>query len=151
MKSQLGLPAVRAVVQRVTSASVSVDGEVVGQIDRPGLVVLLGVTHSDTDTEAAWMARKIRDLRIMHEERSIGDLGAPVLLISQFTLYADTSRGRRPTWSQAAPGEIAQPLYDAVRRHLEQSGIDVAIGRFGADMSVTLSNDGPVTVLLESS
>jgi len=97
------------------------------------------------------MARKIRDLRIMREELSIGDLDAPVLLISQFTLYADTSRGRRPTWSQAAPGEIAEPLYDAVRHHLEQSGIDVAIGRFGADMSVTLSNDGPVTVLLESS
>jgi D-tyrosyl-tRNA(Tyr) deacylase len=142
---------VRAVIQRVTSASVTVADEIVGQIDRPGLVVLLGVTHSDTDTDAAWMARKIAGLRIMRDENSISDIAAPVLLVSQFTLYGDATRGRRPTWAKAAPGEIAEPLFDSVRNQLEQLGIDVEIGCFGADMSVTLCNDGPVTVLLESS
>jgi len=151
MGSRLGLPPVRAVIQRATSASVSVADQVVGKFDGPGLVVLLGVTHDDSETDAAWMARKIAGLRIMREEKSISDLAAPVLLVSQFTLYGDASRGRRPTWAAASPGEIAEPLFESVRHHLEQSGIDVEIGCFGADMSVTLCNDGPVTVLLESS
>jgi len=135
----------------VTTASVTVADEVVGQIDRPGLVVLLAVTHSDTEVEAEWMARKIAGLRILRDEKSVSDIGAPVLLISQFTLYGDASRGRRPTWARAAPGEMAEPLFESVRKHLVDSDIDVEIGCFGADMSVTLSNDGPVTVLLESS
>ena len=103
----------RAVVQRVLSASVTVDGEVVGSIDG-GLLVLLGVTHDDTETEAAWMARKIRDVRILRDERSVGDVGAPVLVVSQFTLYGDARKGRRPTWSAAAPGPVSEPLYEAV-------------------------------------
>src|SRR5688572_31107310 len=102
----------RAVVQRVLSASVTVDGEVVGSIDG-GLLVLLGVTHDDTEAEAAWMARKIRDVRLLRDEQSVGDIGAPVLVVSQFTLYGDARKGRRPTWSAAAPGSVSEPLYDA--------------------------------------
>ncbi len=141
----------RAVLQRVASASVSVDGEVVGRIDEPGLVVLLGITHDDGPDEVAWMVRKIRDLRIMREERSVADLGAPVLVISQFTLYGDARKGRRPTWQAAAPGEISEPLYDAVCAGLEEQGTRVERGVFGADMTVELANDGPVTLVLDSS
>ena len=140
----------RAVLQRVASASVSVDGEVVGRIDEPGLVVLLGITHDDGPNEVAWMVRKIRDLRIMREERSVADLGAPVLVISQFTLYGDARKGRRPTWQAAAPGEISEPLYDAVCAGLEEQGTRVERGVFGADMTVELANDGPVTMILET-
>ena len=140
----------RAVVQRVACASVSVDGEVVGRIDEPGLVVLLGITHDDGPNEVAWMVRKIRDLRIMREERSVADLGAPVLVISQFTLYGDARKGRRPTWLAAAPGEVSQPLYDAVCAGLEEQGTRVERGVFGADMTVELANDGPVTMILET-
>ena len=111
----------RAVVQRVLSASVTVDGEVVGSIDG-GLLVLLGVTHDDTATEAAWMARKIRDVRLLRDEQSVGDVGAPVLVVSQFTLYGDARKGRRPTWSAAAPGQVSEPLYDAVCAELERLG-----------------------------
>jgi D-tyrosyl-tRNA(Tyr) deacylase len=141
---------VRAVLQRVVTASVTVDGEVVGRIDEPGLVVLLGITHDDGPDEVAWMVRKIRDLRIMREERSVADLGAPVLVISQFTLYGDARKGRRPTWLAAAPGEISEPLYRAVCVDLEEHGTRVERGVFGADMTVELANDGPVTMILET-
>ena len=140
----------RAVLQRATSASVTVGGDVVGRIDEPGLVVLLGITHADGPDEVVWMARKIRDLRIMREERSIADLDAPVLVISQFTLYGDARKGRRPTWQAAAPGEVSEPLYEAVCEALEAQGTHVERGVFGADMAVELVNDGPVTMVLES-
>jgi len=140
----------RAVLQRVTRASVSVDGTVVGRIDRPGLLVLVGVTHGDGPAEVDWVAHKVRDLRIMREERSVGDLGSPVLVISQFTLYGDARKGRRPTWAAAAPGPVSEPLYDAVCEELERLGTPVERGVFGADMEVDLVNDGPVTVLLDS-
>lgn len=140
----------RAVVQRASSASVTVDGEVVGAFDRPGLVVLLGVTHDDGPADVAWMARKVRDLRILRDERSAGDEGAPVLVVSQFTLYGDARKGRRPTWSNAAPGEVSEPLYEAFCAELESLGTHVERGVFGADMAVALVNDGPVTLVLES-
>ena len=140
----------RAVLQRVTGASVSVDGEVVGRIDEHGLVVLLGITHDDGPDQVAWMVRKIRDLRILREERSVADLGAPVLVVSQFTLYGDARKGRRPTWLAAAPGEVSEPIYAAVCSGLEDLGTHVERGRFGADMAVDLVNDGPVTMILES-
>lgn len=139
----------RAVVQRVLSASVTVDGDVVGSIDT-GLLVLLGVTHDDTATEAAWMARKIRDVRLLRDEQSVGDVDAPVLIISQFTLYGDARKGRRPTWSAAAPGPVSEPLYDAVCAELERLGTHVERGVFGADMQVASVNDGPVTLVLDS-
>ena len=140
----------RAVLQRTTGASVAVEGEVVGRIDGPGLVVLLGITHNDGPDQVAWMIRKIRDLRIMRDERSVADLGAPVLVVSQFTLYGDARKGRRPTWSAAAPGEVSQPLYEAVCTGLEDLGTHVERGVFGADMAVELVNDGPVTMLLDT-
>ena len=140
----------RAVVQRVLQASVTVDGEVVGAIDRPGLAVLLGVTHADGPREVAWTARKIWDLRIMREERSASDLGAPVLVVSQFTLYGDARKGRRPTWNAAAPGPVSEPVYEQVCAELERLGARVERASFGADMQVSLVNDGPVTLLLES-
>ncbi|MGF0118131.1 D-aminoacyl-tRNA deacylase [Promicromonospora sp. Marseille-Q5078] len=140
----------RAVVQRVTRASVTVDGEVVGAIDRPGLVALVGVTHDDGPSEVATVARKIAELRILRGERSAADEGAPVLVVSQFTLYGDARKGRRPTWNAAAPGPVAEPLVDAVVTDLRGRGLEVATGRFGADMAVDLVNDGPVTVLLEA-
>ncbi|UMG91142.1 D-aminoacyl-tRNA deacylase [Nocardioides sp. TF02-7] len=139
----------RAVVQRVRSASVEVDGAVVGELTGPGLLVYLGVTHDDGPDEAAWMARKIRDLRILPEERSAGDTGAGVLVVSQFTLYGDARKGRRPTWVAAAPREVSEPLYDAVCRELERLGTPVARGVFGAQMQVASVNDGPFTVWLE--
>ena len=127
-----------------------VDGDLVGAIDRPGVLVLLGVTHDDGDTEAAWLARKIWDLRIMRDERSASDLGAPILVVSQFTLYADARKGRRPTWNAAAPGTVSEPLYDALCAALEALGAPVARGVFGADMAVSLVNDGPVTLVLDT-
>ncbi|WP_068402272.1 D-aminoacyl-tRNA deacylase [Kribbia dieselivorans] len=139
----------RAVVQRATSASVTVEGEVVGELGGPGLVVLLGVTHSDGDAEVAQMARKVAHLRILDGQRSAVDLGSPILLISQFTLYGDASKGRRPTWQAAAPREVAEPIVDAVGASLRQLGLDVETGRFGAQMAVALVNDGPFTVLLD--
>jgi D-aminoacyl-tRNA deacylase len=140
----------RAVLQRVSSASVSVDGQVVGRVEEPALVVLLGVTHTDGPTEVGWMVRKIRDLRIMREEQSISDLGAPVLLVSQFTLYGEARKGRRPTWQAAAPGPVSEPVYESVRSGLEEAGTHVETGVFGADMAVELVNDGPMTVLLDT-
>jgi D-aminoacyl-tRNA deacylase len=141
---------VRAVVQRVTRASVSVGGAVVGEITQPGLVVLVGVTHDDGRAQAATVARKVAELRILRGERSAVEVGAPVLVVSQFTLYGDTRKGRRPTWNAAAPGPVAEPLVDAVVEALRERGLTVATGMFGADMAVELVNDGPVTILLEA-
>ncbi|MGA8845085.1 MAG: D-aminoacyl-tRNA deacylase [Nocardioides sp.] len=140
----------RALVQRVLHASVSVGGDVVGALDRPGLLIYLGVTHDDGPTQVAWTARKIWDVRLLRDEESASETGAPVLVVSQFTLYGDARKGRRPTWSQAAPGPVSEPLYDAVCVELERLGADVARGVFGADMQVTSVNDGPVTLMLES-
>ncbi|WP_427885834.1 D-aminoacyl-tRNA deacylase [Kribbella sp. GL6] len=139
----------RAVVQRVSQASVSVDGETVGAIDGPGLVILLGVTHDDTVEKAAALAAKIWTLRILEGERSAADEQAPILAISQFTLYADTRKGRRPSWSAAAPGPVSEPLYDAFCAALRDLGAKVERGIFGADMKVALTNDGPVTLILD--
>ena len=139
----------RAVVQRVTQASVSVDGLVVGAIDEPGLLILVGVTHSDTPAQAAKLAAKLWGLRILDGEKSCSDVNAPLLVISQFTLYADTRKGRRPTWQAAAPGPVAEPLVDAVIAALRELGARVETGVFGAHMEVALVNDGPVTVILD--
>jgi D-tyrosyl-tRNA(Tyr) deacylase len=138
------------VVQRVTSASVTVDGEVVGRVDEPGLVVLLGITHEDGPQEVAWLARKVWDVRLLRDEQSASDVGAPVLVVSQFTLYGAARTGRRPTWSAAAPGPVSEPLYEAFCAELERLGAPVQRGVFGADMAVSLVNDGPVTLLLET-
>lgn len=139
----------RAVVQRVAQASVTVDGQVTGAIDEPGLLVLVGVTHDDTADVAGKLARKLWGLRILDGEKSCEDLGAPLLVVSQFTLYGDTSKGRRPTWQAAAPGPVAEPLVDAVIGELRNLGAHVETGQFGADMKVALVNDGPVTLILE--
>ncbi|WP_454165099.1 D-aminoacyl-tRNA deacylase [Gordonia iterans] len=147
----------RAVVQRVSQALVTVDGEVVGALDLSGgalgLVALVGVTHDDSAAHAARLADKIWRLRIFRRddgpELAAADLAAPILVISQFTLYANTDRGRRPSWNAAAPGPVAEPLVDAVAAELRRLGATVATGRFGADMSVSLVNDGPVTLILE--
>lgn len=145
----------RAVLQRVTSASVSVDGAVIGELAIPagthGLVALIGVTHDDTPDTAAKLADKIWRLRILEGEKSAADLDAPVLVISQFTLYANTDKGRRPSWNAAAPGSVAEPLVDTVVAALRASGAHVETGRFGANMQVELVNDGPVTISLEVS
>ena len=140
----------RAVIQRVLSASVRVDGKVVGAVCDPGLLVLLGVTHSDGPAEVSWMARKIWELRIMREEKSASELDAPLLVVSQFTVYGDARKGRRPTWNAAAPGPVSEPLYDALCAELERLGASVSRGLFGADMVVALENDGPVTMILET-
>ncbi len=141
----------RAVVQRVLSASVSVDGEVVGALRDPGLLVYLGITHSDDAEDVAWMARKVRDLRILRDEQSASDVGAPALVVSQFTLYGDARKGRRPSWTGAAPGPVSEPLYDDFCAELERLGTHVERGVFGAMMQVSSVNDGPFTVLLERS
>jgi D-tyrosyl-tRNA(Tyr) deacylase len=140
---------VRAVLQRVTRAAVRVDGQVVGEVTRPGLVALVGVTHDDGAEQAERLARKIAELRILRGEASVADAAAPVLVVSQFTLYADVRKGRRPTWNAAAPGPVAEPLVDAVVSALRERGVEVATGRFGADMALELVNDGPVTVLVD--
>jgi D-tyrosyl-tRNA(Tyr) deacylase len=140
---------VRAVLQRVSRAAVLVGGETVGEIDRPGLVALIGVTHGDGPDQVAAMARKISELRILRDERSVLDAGAPVLVVSQFTLYADTRKGRRPSWNGAAPGEVAEPVVDAVVHALRERGVEVATGRFGAMMEVSLVGDGPVTLVVD--
>jgi len=154
----------RAVVQRALGARVSVDGQIVGAFEGPGLVVLVGVTHADDDAGARRLAEKVYQLRVFDAESSLSsggcpppgaselsasDLGLPVLVISQFTLYGSTRKGRRPTWEAAAPGAVAEPLVDAVVQHLRTLGANVATGRFGATMQVALINDGPMTVLVE--
>jgi D-aminoacyl-tRNA deacylase len=140
---------VRAVVQRVTSASVTVDGSVVGSLPSPGLLVYLGVTHSDGPAEVDWMARKVWGLRILTDEKSASDIDAPILVVSQFTLYGEARKGRRPTWEAAAPGPVSEPLYDAFCSALAELGAHVERGVFGASMQVSSVNDGPFTVLLE--
>ncbi|MGI5251635.1 D-aminoacyl-tRNA deacylase [Actinacidiphila glaucinigra] len=139
----------RAVAQRVSEASVVVDGETVGEIAGPGLCVLVGVTHDDTEQKAAQLARKLWGLRILPGEKSCSDIAAPLLVISQFTLYGDARKGRRPTWNAAAPGPVAEPLVDEVVAQLRSLGAHVETGRFGAEMKVSLTNDGPFTVVLE--
>jgi D-aminoacyl-tRNA deacylase len=139
----------RAVVQRVSQASVSVDGRVTGAIDEPGLMVLVGVTHTDTPELAARLAAKLWGLRILEGEKSCSDVGAPLLVISQFTLYADTRKGRRPSWLAAAPGPVAEPLVDTVVAALRDLGAQVETGVFGANMKVQLTNDGPTTIILD--
>ena len=139
----------RSVVQRVSEASVTVDGRVVGAIEGPGLMALVGVTHDDTPEKARKLAAKLWGLRILEGEKSCSDVGAPLLVISQFTLYAATDKGRRPTWQAAAPGPVAEPLVDAVVSSLRALGAQVQTGVFGAHMKVSLINDGPVTIILE--
>ena len=149
----------RAVLQRVNRAAVRVDGEVVGEITRPGLMVLVGATHDDGPEQVATVARKIAELRLFDgaasegergSEVSVSDLGAPVLVVSQFTLYADVRKGRRLSWNQAAPGEVAEPLVDAVVADLRARGLEVATGAFGEHMVIDMEADGPVTILVEA-
>lgn len=156
----------RAVIQRVDGARVLVDGAVVGEIEGPGLCVLVGATHQDTDESAAKLADKVYDMRLFDahalgervaglpagqhpKELSASDAGLPVLVISQFTLYAQTRKGRRPTWEQAAPGPVAEPLVAAFADRLRSRGATVAQGQFGAMMRVEMTNDGPVTIIVE--
>jgi D-aminoacyl-tRNA deacylase len=139
----------RAVAARVTSAAVRVDGEVVGEIDEPGLLVLLGVHRDDGPEQSGTIARKLHELRVLRDEQSCASSGAPLLVVSQFTLYGETRKGRRPSWSAAAPPERAQELVDAVVAALRERGARVATGRFGAMMAVESVNDGPFTVLVE--
>lgn len=140
----------RVVLQRALSARVTVDGEVVGETTRPGLVAYVGVTHTDTPAQAAKLARRIWELRILDDEQSASDIGAPVLVVSQFTLYADARKGRRPSWHRAAPGPVAEPLVDELVAQLRALGAEVATGRFGADMHVEYCNNGPVTLILDA-
>jgi D-aminoacyl-tRNA deacylase len=141
----------RVLVQRVASAAVSVDGRVVGEI-RPvgqGLLAFVGVTHDDDVDKARRLAEKLWQLRILDDQRSASDINAPIIVVSQFTLYADTTKGRRPSWNAAAPGAVAEPLVAEFVQALRTLGAEVETGIFGADMRVELVNDGPVTVLLE--
>lgn len=148
----------KAVLTRCRAARVLVDGEVVGALPGPGLLALVGVSRDDDRADAATMARKIAELRILTDpadpdgaaQVSASDIGAPLLLVSQFTLYGATAKGRRPSWSAAAPGEVAQPLFDAVCADLRGRGLAVETGRFGAMMQVESINDGPFTVLVET-
>ncbi len=144
----------RAVIQRVSEARVTVEGETVGEIGK-GLVVLVGVTHDDTEDDARWLARKVAGLRIFEDEagkmnRSVQDVGGAVLVVSQFTLYADARKGRRPSFVNAARPEVAEPLITAFCQFLEQEGVPVATGRFRAMMQVCLCNDGPVTIIVDT-
>lgn len=138
----------RVVLQRVSSAAVRVGAETVGSIET-GVVVLLGVTHNDTVGNAQALAERVYHLRILRDEQSLASSGAAALVISQFTLYADTRKGRRPSWNAAAPAAVAEPLYDAFCTHLRHLGVPVSTGRFGATMAVELVNDGPVTLILD--
>lgn len=140
----------RIVLQRVARAAVTVEGSVVGRIERPGLVALVGVTHDDDAATAAKLAERTWHLRLLAGERSCSELGAPVLAVSQFTLYGDARRGRRPSWSAAAPGPVSEPLFGAYVQALRELGAHVETGRFGAMMQVELVNDGPVTLVLDS-
>ena len=137
-------------VQRASSASVTVADEVVGALASPGLVVLVGVTHDDTEADAVRLADKVWTLRVLAGERSAQQDDAPLLVISQFTLYADTRKGRRPSWSAAAPRPVSEPLVEAFVAALRDRGAHVETGIFGADMQVALVNDGPMTLLLDS-
>lgn len=141
----------RAVIQRVRRAAVVVAGETVGEISEPGLFVLVGVGHDDGVAEVELIARKVADLRILEGEQSVTDAGAPVLVVSQFTLLADTRKGRRPSWNAAAPGDVAEPVVAQVVSALRQRGVTVATGRFGAHMDIELLADGPVTIVVDTS
>ena len=140
----------RAVVQRAARASVQVAGETVAELPRPGLLALVGITHDDGPEQVAYISRKISDLRILPQEQSALEAEAPVLLISQFTLYADTRKGRRPSWNGAAPGPVAEPLVEALAEDLRARGLEVFTGVFGADMLVESANNGPVTIILDT-
>jgi D-tyrosyl-tRNA(Tyr) deacylase len=156
----------RIVIQRAAGAQVSVNGRVTGSFTGPGLVILVGVTHDDTPALAATLADKAYDMRLFDashaeaaqvslppdsgKEVSAADLGLPVLVISQFTLYANTRKGRRPTWDAAAPGDAAAPLVDSFADRLIARGVDVQRGVFGADMKVSFTNDGPITIIVDS-
>ena len=140
----------RAVIQRASQARVEVGGETVAALPSPGLLVLVGVTHSDTAAIAAGLARKIYHLRILPDEQSCATAGAPLLVVSQFTLYGDTSKGRRPAWQAAAPGPVAEPLVEAFVSALRALGGAVSTGVFGAHMHVMLVNDGPVTLVVDA-
>lgn len=140
----------RVVVQRARSAEVRVADAVVGSLPGPGLVVLVGATHTDTPAIADRLADKVWRLRILDDEKSASDVDAPVLVVSQFTLYADTRKGRRPSWSAAAPGAVSEPLVAAFVEALRTRGAHVETGVFGADMQVSLVNDGPVTLVLDA-
>lgn len=140
----------RAVVTRVSSASVEVAGETVGALPRPGLLVLLGVGHDDGPAEVEWLARKVWGLRILDGEQSASDVDAPILVISQFTLYGDARKGRRPSWTAAAPGAVSEPLYESFCTALATLGAHVERGVFGAHMDVASVNDGPITILLDT-
>ena len=156
----------RAIIQRAVNGKVSVNNQVIGEFDGPGLVILVGATHTDTPRESQKLAEKIHGLRIFDQEfisqfdhicippsspreLSLGELGLPVLVISQFTLYASTKKGRRPTWDAAAPGPVAEPLVAAVVQSFRDLGTHVETGKFGADMSVSLTNAGPVTLIID--
>jgi len=141
----------RVLVQRVSAAAVRVEGEVVGEIrpDRQGLLALVGVTHTDDGDKARRLAEKLWNLRILADEQSAASVNAPILVVSQFTLYADTAKGRRPSWNAAAPGSVAEPLVAAFAEALRGLGAHVETGVFGAHMHVESINDGPVTVILE--
>jgi D-tyrosyl-tRNA(Tyr) deacylase len=141
---------VRSVLQRVTRARVVVDGAVVGAIERPGLLALVAAAADDTAEDVATTARKIAELRILEGETSVAEAGAAVLVVSQFTLYGQTAKGRRPSWGLAAPGQVAEPLVGAVVADLRGRGIEVATGVFGAQMQVELVNDGPFTVIVDT-
>lgn len=140
----------RIVAQRVASASVTVADEVVGAIAEPGLLLLVGITHTDDAAVVERLAEKVWRLRMLAGEASCADLGAPILAVSQFTLYADTRKGRRPSWSAAAPRPVSEPLFDAFVEALRRRGATVATGRFGEMMAVELVNDGPFTLVLDS-
>lgn len=140
----------RVVIQRVTRAAVRVAGEMVGAIDRPGYLVLVGITHGDGAAQIAKLADKTANLRLLEGEKSLLDEGAPVLAVSQFTLYGDAKKGRRPSWSAAAPGAVSEPLFNDYVQALRERGLHVETGMFGADMQVELVNDGPVTLILDS-
>lgn len=140
----------RVVLQRVSSASVTVEGKTVGAIHQPGLLALAGITHSDGPEQVQKLAEKTAHLRLLEGERSVLDAGAPVLAVSQFTLYGDAKKGRRPSWSQAAPRPVSQPLFDAYVQALREMGLTVETGTFGAKMQVELTNDGPVTLILDT-
>ena len=140
----------RAVLQRVRRAAVVVDGETVGEITEPGLFVLVGVGHDDGKAEIELVARKVADLRLLDGEQSVTDVGAPVLVVSQFTLLADTRNGRRPSWNAAAPGDVAEPVVAQVVEALRARGLTVATGRFGAHMDIELVADGPVTIVVDT-
>lgn len=140
----------RAVVQVASTAHVEIEGQIVGKLDSPGLVILLGVTHDDDQATARKVAEKIWQLRIMEDETSAAGNNAPLLVISQFTLYGSVRKGRRPSWSDAAPGPVSEPLYDHFVDHLRELGAHVETGVFGAMMNVSLVNSGPFTVIVDS-